>query len=88
MTSVIIFGILALFAIISEYMLVKAFHYGVKVGKAKDEIVPEPFSRPKRKSKAPKKAKETEKLNDILHNIDVYDGTSIGQKEIKRGGAD
>lgn len=33
--------------------------------------------------KKPKQTAENKRLNDILSNLDVYDGTSNGQKEIK-----
>lgn len=88
MTSVIIVGIVAVFAAFEQVMILKAFYYGVKIGRTKEEIVPEPFTAPKKRKKAKEVAKQTQKMNDILRNIDVYDGTSLGQKEIERGRAD
>ena len=88
MQYAIIVGIIVIFAIITEIMLVKAFHYGVQVGKSKESAVPEPFPAVKRDNKKRKTLEtstEIKRMNDILNNIDVYDGTPIGQKEIKRG---
>ena len=84
MNVAIIIGIIVLFAIITEFAIIKAFSYGVKVGKSKD-ITPEPFKKPSKPKKKVEMTDEMSRIQDVWHNIEVYDGTSIGQKEIKRG---
>ena len=67
---------------------VACFLIGAKVGQKVDKgegidiSLPDPFkplvqTREKRKTE-----REVEAFNTILHNVDVYDGTSIGQKDV------
>ncbi len=55
--------------------------------------IPEPVKHPhqyiKKKRKDKKEQKEVQEeinyLNDVLYNIETYDGTGIGQRTIRRG---
>ena len=71
----ILFGIMCILLPIMSYL---AFIEGMKCAKS-DVKVP---SLPKIRKK-PKQTAENARLNDILSNIEAYDGTSNGQKEIK-----
>ena len=86
MESAIIIGVFVVYAAFSLFMVVKAFCYGVKVGRTK-EAVPEPFER-KKSAKPPKMSKEQERYVAILENIERFDGSSLGQKEIPNGRTD
>lgn len=71
------------------------FVYGAKVGQsvAKGETVKLPDMNPvnairehSAKTQAEKEQKqERDRVDTIMHNIDVYDGTSVGQREVPRG---
>lgn len=37
----------------------------------------------KKSTKLPEETDENKRLNDVLYNINAYDGTGLGQKEIK-----
>jgi hypothetical protein len=72
---------------------VVCFVVGAKIGqmmsKGKDIEMPHPIEamrERKEKREAHKEARmEQDKLNTILDNIDSYDGTGIGQKDVPRG---
>lgn len=70
-------------ALIVPYCVIKAFLIGFNTT-AREEGRPtvkvDLPKLPKRKPKAERS--ETDKMNKILSNIDTYDGTPIGQKEI------
>ena len=68
----------AIMCILLPTMSYLAFIEGMKCAKS-DVRVP---NLPKIRKK-PKQTAENKRLNDILSNLDVYDGTSNGQKEIK-----
>ena len=68
----------AIMCILLPTMSYLAFIEGMKCAKS-DVKVP---SLPKIRKK-PKQTAENARLNDILSNIEAYDGTSNGQKEIK-----
>lgn len=69
---------------------VGCFLIGVKVGQkvVKGEEVELPSVNPikaYRESQERRQAqREADKLDIIMHNIEVYDGTSIGQKDVSR----
>lgn len=51
-----------------------------------DELskIPDFVKLPKRKTKKDKEIeKERQKIMDIMENVDAFDGTGLGQKEIK-----
>ena len=71
----ILFGIMCLLLPIMSYL---AFIEGMKCAKS---VVKVPNLTKIRKK--PKQTAENARLNDILSNIEAYDGTSNGQKEIR-----
>lgn len=76
--------------LITGAMNILCFYFGAKIGQKvvnKEEIkldikTPTQIVREHEVRKEIKKEQEIEET--ILHNIDVYDGTSIGQKDIPR----
>ena len=71
----ILFGIMCILLPIISYL---AFIEGMKCAKS-DVKVP----KLRKIRKKTKQTAENKRLNDILANIEVYDGTPYGQKEIK-----
>ena len=71
----ILFGIMCILLPIMSYL---AFIEGMKCAKSDVKVPNLPKIR-----KKPKQTAENARLNDILSNIEAYDGTSNGQKEIK-----
>ena len=68
----------AIMCILLPTMSYLAFIGGMKCAKSDVKVPNLPKIR-----KKPKQTAENARLNDILSNLDVYDGTSNGQKEIK-----
>ena len=78
--------IVVIYAVFSPVWVLKAVKFGISVGNDPKEAVDEPiFHVPseKKKVKAPILSKEEQQIVDILENVDIYDGTSRGQKEIE-----
>ena len=71
----ILFAIMCILLPIMSYL---AFIEGMKCAKSDVKVPNLPKIR-----KKPKQTAENARLNDILSNIEAYDGTSNGQKEIK-----
>ena len=68
----------AIMCILLPTMSYWAFIEGMKCAKSDVKVPNLPKIR-----KKPKQTAENARLNDILSNIEAYDGTSNGQKEIK-----
>ena len=68
----------AIMCILLPTMSYLAFIEGIKCAKSDVKVPNLPKIR-----KKPKQTAENARLNDILSNIEAYDGTSNGQKEIK-----
>ena len=68
----------AIMCILLPTMSYLAFIEGMKCAKSDVKVPNLPKIR-----KKPKQTAENARLNDISSNLDVYDGTSNGQKEIK-----
>lgn len=65
------------------------FYFGAKIGQKvinkeelKVRINPSQIIEERKSKKI--QEKENEKMDTIMHNIDVYDGTSLGQKDIPK----
>ena len=71
----ILFAIMCILLPIMSYL---SFIEGMKCAKSDVKVPNLPKIR-----KKPKQTAENARLNDILSNIEAYDGTSNGQKEIK-----
>lgn len=78
--------ILVIYACLSPFWVIRSIQFGLSITKKPEDAAKEPvFHAPKTKKK-PKPAvlsAEEQQIMDILSNVDVYDGTEIGQKEIK-----
>lgn len=89
----ILIVVLVVYAMLTPFFVVKSIKFGMQIAPKADELpksidsgklTKRKIRLPKRKSKADKaREKELERITDILSNIETYDGTSIGQKEIK-----
>ena len=79
----IVLIMLVVYLMLLPLIVVTSIKFGIKLAEKPKETADEPiFNVPKPKKK-PKVSKEEQKVIDILANIEAYDGTSIGQKEIK-----
>jgi hypothetical protein len=89
----ILIVVLVVYVMLTPFFIVKAIKFGMQIGSKADELpksidsgklTKRKIKLPKRKTKSEKaREKELERITDILSNIETYDGTSIGQKEIK-----
>ena len=57
---------------------------GQKVNRGEEVKLPNPITAVKEHKKRTEAEEEQNRLNTILENIERYDGTSIGQKQIPR----
>lgn len=82
----ILFAVLVAYVLCTPVLVVKSIQFGMSLSRSveKNEEKPIFFNIPKKKSK-PKMTPEQETTMAILANIDMYDGTSNGQREIKHG---
>jgi len=76
--------ILVLYAIASPYFYARAFKFGMKVMEKPEEAAAEPFFHVTAGRKKPKMTPEEMRTTQILANIDAYNGTSLGQKVIRK----
>lgn len=65
------------------------FYFGAKIGqkvvnKEEVKILPDPIQTYQKHQAKKEQEKEAEIMDTILENIDAYDGTGIGQKDIPR----
>lgn len=73
--------ILALYAITAPYWLFKAVKFGIKCAEKPEEVAEEPvFELPKKHNT--EMSDEMKAALNVLYNIDAYDGTSNGQREV------
>jgi len=82
----ILIVLLVVYAMLTPFFIVKSIKFGILLGQKPEEVhkIRDFVKLPKRKSKKDKaREKELEKIGDILSNIEAYDGTGMGQKEIK-----
>ena len=82
----IIAVILCIYAAISPFIVIKAVKFGMKCAEDPQTAAEEPVFNVDIRKEAEKPAvlsPEEQQIIDILENIDVFDGTSTGQKEIK-----
>lgn len=78
--------ILVLYAVLSPFWVIRAIKFGLSIVENPQEAAEEPvFTLPKtkKKAKSAELPKEIQQTYDILDNIETYDGTDVGQKEIK-----
>ena len=85
MLSDILLIILGLYAISTPYWLIKAVKFGLKCAEKPEEAIEEPvFTLPEINPKHDESEMTEDMKEDlaILANINAYDGTSAGQREI------
>lgn len=83
MSSNILVIIVIIYALLSQGFTIYAVKFGLKCAEKPGKVMEEPvFNLPKRKKEA-KISESDQRVLDILSNIDAYDGTDTGQKEIK-----
>lgn len=75
--------IIVIYAAFSQFFVLMAVKFGMKCAGQPEKAVDEPIIRVRKKAKSPNLPKEHQKMMDIMENIDIYDGTSTGQKEIE-----
>lgn len=80
-------AILLAYTLAIPLMVVKSIMLGVKLAEKPQETADKPvFTMPKirkKPKKKPKMTKEDQRNVAIMANIDAYDGTSNGQREIR-----
>lgn len=74
--------ILAVYVMMTPLFYYKAVKFGLRCAQKPEETGEEVFHLPK-KAKKPKMTPEEDRMVQILSNIDRYDGTPTGQKEVK-----
>ena len=62
--------------------LLLGVNIGQKVNRGEEVKLPNPITAVKEHKKRTEEEEEQNRLNTILENIERYDGTSIGQKQI------
>lgn len=75
--------------IVVGIMNILCFYFGAKIGqkvvnKEEIKIIPNPVQTYQKHQAKLEEEKEAEIMDTILENIDAYDGTGIGQKDIPR----
>lgn len=82
----ILFAVLVAYALLMPIIVIKCIKFGMTLSGNVEKTEEKPifFNIPKKKKK-PKMTPEQETTMAILANIDMYDGTSNGQREIKHG---
>lgn len=83
-----LFDIVALLvAVIMPFFSVWCFYQGYKLGrndKAPEVKMPKsPAARKKEKKKNKEQERKLKNLNILMHNLEVYDGTNVGQKKLE-----
>ena len=82
--SVSLLAVVVAYAFLSPFLIIKLIKFGMVVSEKPEKAVDTPvFIKPRKKK--PKLTAEEQRALDILGNIDAYDGTGFGQKEIKDG---
>lgn len=79
----ILLVILVLYVIWSPFLVVYGVKFGMKLVDRPEKVASEPiFSVPKPKKK-PKMTAEEDRMNQILRNIDNYNGSAQGQVKVE-----
>lgn len=82
--NIILLAMIVAYAFLSPFAIVKLIKFGMVISEKPEKAVDIPvFIKPRKKE--PKLTAEEQRALDVLANIDAYDGTGFGQKEIKDG---
>ena len=79
----VFFGVLILYLMLAPFIMINGIKFGIKLAEKPQETAEQPIFNVPKKKKKPKMSKDEERAISILANIDAYDGTGMGQKEIK-----
>lgn len=87
-----LFVAFAAYVMCTPIFLAKALKYGIRLASKPEEAADDSVLNIKMPKKKPKPTKEQEEAvrmveatMKILDNVDAYDGTGLGQKEIRHG---
>ena len=89
--SVILLAVVVAYAFLSPFLIIKLIKFGMVVSEKPEKAVNAPvFIKPRKKepkltAEEQRALAEKQRALDVLANIDAYDGTGFGQKEIKDG---
>ena len=75
--------ILALYAVTTPFWVLKSIKFGMKCASEPEKAPEEPIFIVPKPAKKVETPEEVRRMLDILDNIEAYDGTPNGQKEIK-----
>ena len=79
----ILLCVLTVYVCISPYFYAKAVKFGMKISQKPEEAAEEPVFHVPEKRKKPEMTPEQKRWAQISENMERYDGTANGQKEIK-----
>lgn len=74
--------LLVVICLSNVFCLIVGVNVGQKASRGEEIKLPDPVAKVQAAKDAQEYRKEQEALDTMLHNIDVYDGTSVGQKDI------
>ncbi len=83
MLSDVITLIMLVYIVLSPVLVIKSIKFGLRCAEKPEEAAEKPVFTPVRRKKEPEVPPEVQRGLDIIANIDAYDGTDNGQKEIK-----
>ena len=89
--SVILLAVVVAYAFLSPFFIIKLIKFGMVISEKPEKAVDTPvFIKPRKKepkltAEEQRALAEKQRALDVLANIDAYDGTGFGQKEIKDG---
>lgn len=77
--------LMAVFTVSNIICFMVGAKVGQKVSKGEEVKLPNPVKAIQQHQEQKEAKKEQDRFDTILRNIESYDGTSIGQKEVPRG---
>lgn len=75
--------ILVLYVVWSPFLVIYGVKFGIKMVDRPEKTAAEPFFSVPKPKKKPKMTAEEDRMNQILRNIDNYNGTSVGQVKVE-----
>ena len=79
----IITYILVIYALLTPYFCFRAIKFGVSIAQHPEKIPEERIFHVPKKKKTPKMTPQEDRMNQILRNIDNYNGSSEGQIKVE-----
>ena len=81
----ILFVFLVLYVMAMPILVIKYIKFGLMIADEPEKAAEKPVFNVPKFHRKPKLTAEQKKAIDIMQNLDIFDGTSLGQKEIKNG---